>query len=409
MLIDLHCHAGYSHWTTARTAALGGADERGRFSFETHGSGGNLGLDSYFSSRVMAKWGLLCRWGIVRRALGVDWRLGPGPELDDQITAFNDRHLLGCRSAQQCVLLAFDEYHTDAGVPLGPPRQSTLGDKWRNLAFGGLVSDGANQPERLRGSDLYVSNSLALALSRREPDRLLFGASLHPYRSHNGRSAAELLPELQQAGAVLIKWLPLHMNINAADPRTVDFIRAAHRVGLPLLIHYGGEMTLALQHPEFIDPAPLLDVLRALRQEGCMPVVVVAHAATPSHRLQSSASCESFLSALGGEFRDAPLYADISGMAGPGRAPWLLRLARRRGLHDKLVWATDFPIPPVVEVFAPWLGWRDSMRIRRIPSWIDRDIELKRALGFDSGIFTRGAEIVQAAQRRQPPTQTAPA
>lgn len=397
MVIDIHCHAGYSAWSVARTAALcerAGQPAPARFSFEPDGACGKAGFDSYFSRRVMSKWGMICRWGIVRNALGVDWRLGPGDALDDQITAFNDKHLRTART-DRIVLLAFDEYHTNEGRPLGPPPPRTLRQKWRDAIFGGLVPEAPGGVPPNKGSDLYVSNTLTLALCRGNPQSLLFGASLHPYRVDEGRMAAELLPELKASGAVLIKWLPLHMNIRAADPRTVAFFRAAHELELPLLIHYGGEMTLALQHPEFIDPAELLDILRLLRREGRMPTVIVAHSATPSHRLQSSAACERFLAALETEFRDSPLYADISGMAGPGRAPWLLRLASRRDLHDKLVWATDFPIPPIAEVFMPFMGIRAARRLRLIQSWIDRDLELKRALGFDEGVFTRGAEILR--------------
>ena len=384
MIIDVHCHAGYSAWTVERTVELAaGAGESAptieRFSFEPAGAQGRGGFDSYFSPRVMRKWGLVCRWRFVRQALGVDWRLDAGRAMDDQITAFHQRQVATQTAVDRIVLLAFDEYHTDEGRPLGPPAARA----GRSPLF-----------DRALGSDLYASNTLVRALCARDRRRFLLGASLHPYRAHAGRPAWECLPELKSAGAVLVKWLPLHMNIRASDPRTVAFLRAAHELNLAVLVHYGGEVTLALQHPQFIDPADMLDVLRRLRREGNMPTVIVAHAATPSTRLHSSRSCERFLDALGGEFRNAPLYADISGLSGPGRARWLIRLSRRRELHDKLVWATDFPIPPIVEVFAPWLGLRQTRRLRGIRSWFDRDLELKRALGFHPHVFTRAADLL---------------
>src|SRR5262245_31779681 len=100
MIIDVHCHVGYSA-RKVDPAML-------RFSFEQKGAAGHPGFDSYFSPRVMWKWGLLCRWWFTRNALGVDWRLGIGDALDAQITAFDERHMLGAKDVDRIVLLAFD-------------------------------------------------------------------------------------------------------------------------------------------------------------------------------------------------------------------------------------------------------------------------------------------------------------
>src|SRR5262245_2932416 len=209
MIVDVHCHVGYSAWKVDPSIP--------RFPFEPQGAEGHHGFDSYFSPRVLWKWGLLCRWWFARNALGVDWRLGVGPALDAQIKPFDERHMLGAKTVDRIVLMAFDEYHTDAGAALGPsPR-------------GGVM-----------GSDLYASNSLVRSICAAHPERFLFGASIHPYRTYEGRPATDLLPELKSAGAVLIKWLPLHMNIRAGDPRTIAFLRRAYELKLTMLIHYGG-------------------------------------------------------------------------------------------------------------------------------------------------------------------------
>src|SRR5690606_28695608 len=114
----------------------------------------------------------------------------------------------------------------------------------------------------------YVSNTYARDLWRRHPLRILFGASIHPYRGCGDKTAVEMLDEVAASGAVLIKWLPLAQNISARDPRTVAFLRRAAELDMPMLIHYGGEKILANNHREHEDPAPLLQTLRELRQEG---------------------------------------------------------------------------------------------------------------------------------------------
>jgi predicted TIM-barrel fold metal-dependent hydrolase len=269
------------------------------------------------------------------------------------------------------VLLAFDEYHDDAGRPVGA------------AACG----------QRL-GSDLYVSNSLVRALCAARPDRYLLGGSIHPYRVQDGQTAGDMLEELAQAGAVLIKWLPIHQNIRADDPRTVTFLRKAAQLGVPMLIHYGGEMSLSRQHMEFENPAPLLGVLRDLRASGAMPTVIVTHVATPSFVWQSAAGHRALLDALLGEFADAPLYADISALAAFGRRPWLRRLARHRELHRKLVWGSDYPIPVMLRSLPPLVDGKTCRQIAALPSWVEQSLRLAQAMGFGQDVFTRAAEIL---------------
>ena len=360
MVIDVHCHVGFSSRRVDPAIP--------RFSFERAGAVGTPGYDSYFSPRFLRRPG----WFFVRRWLGISPKLDLGPDLDAQIEAANERHWALASGVDRLVLLAFDEYHDDAGRPIGAAR--------RGQRF---------------GSDLYASNSLVRAICATRPDRFLFGASIHPYRVQDGRNACELLGELAAAGAVLIKWLPIHQNIRADDPRTVAFLRQAARLGLTMLIHYGGEMSLSRQHLEFQSPVPLLDVLRRLRAEGAMPTVIVAHVATPSFIWQGAAGHRALVDAMLGEFADDPLYADLSGMAGFGRRFWLRRLARRRELHHKLVWGSDYPIPVLLRSFPRLVDRRTRQEIAGLPSWIEQSRRLVEALGFEECVFTRAAEILR--------------
>ena len=359
MIVDVHCHVGYSGRPVDVTIP--------RFSFEASGAVGKSGLDSYLSPRFLER----PAWRFVRRWLGIDPKLEPGPQLDARFEAINRQHWSGAESVDRLVLLAFDEYHDDGGAAVG-----------------------AAQRGQRFGSDLYVSNSLVRAMCTARPDRFLFGGSIHPYRVHAGRNACELLEELAQAGVVLIKWLPIHQNIRADDPRTIAFLHKAAQLGVPLLIHYGGEMTLSRQHMEFECPVPMLGVLRQLRAEGALPTVIVAHAATPSFVLQSAASHRALVEALLGEFADAPLYADISALGALGRRTWLRRLARRPELHTKLVWGSDYPIPVVLPGFRWGLDRPTLRQIAALPSWLEQSLRLSQALGFKACVFTQAAGIL---------------
>lgn len=363
MIIDVHCHVGYSARRIDPATP--------RFSFEKNGALGAPGLDSYLSPRLLSRFA----WFFIRRWLGIPRRLGPGDAFDAVLDGIYDRHWTAAPGIDRFVLLAFDEYHDDAGRVIGPsPRIGKL------------------------GGDLYVSNSLVRAMCAANPGRFLFGASLHPYRTDGNRDAASMLEELVAAGAVLIKWLPLHQNIRAEDPRTVAFLRAAARLRVPLLIHYGGEMSLARQHMEFAHPAPVLEVLRRLRAEGEMPTVIVAHVATPSFTWRRADGHRCLVDALLGEFADAPLYADISALAAFGRTPWLRRLALNKPLHKKLLFGTDFPIPVMLCSFRRHVDSGTYRRIAAEPSWIQRDLLLKQSLGFDPCVFTQAESLLRRSE-----------
>lgn len=356
MVIDVHCHVGLSARRVEKSIP--------RFSFETDGAEGSRGYDSYLAPRMLRQ----IVWHVARRWLKIDPWLDRGDKLDAQIEGANERHWLGSTAFDRLVLLAFDEYRDDAGRVVG----------W------------AERGQRI-GSDLYASNSIVASMCRARPDRYLFGASVHPYRP----GATEMLAEVVAGGAALLKWLPIHQNIRADDPRTVEFLRAAGRLDIPMLIHYGGEMALARQHMEFEHVGPMLTVLRRLRREGVMPPVIVAHVATPSFRWQSSADCTAFIEALEGEFADAPLYADISGLAAFGRTHWLTKLAARPNLQGKLLWGSDFPIPVMLSLFWRRLDRATRRRIAATESWVEQDLMLKRALGFHERVFTQAAGVLR--------------
>ncbi len=359
MIVDVHCHVGYS----ARRV-----DDAGpRFSFEAAGSRGTEGFDGYFSPRMLKR----TAWYFVKSWLKIDPSLGPGATLDAAIEAANERHFSQATSVDRLVLLAFDEYHDDNGVAVGQAAS-----------------------RRSLGSDLYVSNSLVRAMCDARPDRFLFGASIHPYRVQDGRDACAMLEEDAGAKPALVKWLPIHQNIRAEDPRTVAFLRKAAELGVAMLIHYGGEMSLSPQHREFEDPRPMLGVLRGLLAEGVMPTVIVAHAATPSFRWQSRRGHDALIDALLGEFADAPLYADIAALAAFGRTSRLCELADAPVLHSKLVWGSDFPIPVMRWLFWRRLPRRDRRRIAAQPSWIEQSILLSRALGLGDRVFEQAARVL---------------
>lgn len=305
-------------------------------------------------------------WRLLKAVMGLKSPARAGPELDLELEQFYESQLSAAGPVQRYVLLAFDRYHQRDGLATAWPRT-----------------------RRDRGSDIYTSNSLIRQLCEAQPQRFLFGASVHPYRAR----AVELIREVRQAGACLLKWLPLHQNIDIADPRTVEALRACAELLLPLLIHYGDEFSLQTQHPEYRAVDGLLATLRSLRKGGCMPTVIVAHVATPVGGWGDASAHRALIHALETEFADAPLYADISALTSWGKVRFLRNLARRVDLHHKLLFGSDFPIPVALPRLRRELG-SDYAGVRANRSWPQRAALTCLRMGFSEIVFRRWERLL---------------
>ncbi|MDX2197334.1 MAG: amidohydrolase family protein [Phycisphaerae bacterium] len=367
MIIDVHCHLAYSQ--KHRSDAIE------RFSFEplppresaqrSVKDTGALPTDFDGCVSPRAANGLLFR--LLMRELKVQFGEGPGPGLDERIARVWDEHLLAPGPIDRYVLLAMDAAHDDDGRVAPLPRRA-----------GQL------------GSDIYVSNSLVRAACRARPDRYLFGASIHPYRP----GALEAIDEVVAGGACLMKWLPVHQNIEIRDPRSVAFVRRLGQVGLPLLVHYNVEFLLGNYRDPQISLGPMIEVLRELRREGEMPTVIFAHVATHTlfwgRRAWHDALCHLLLN----EFADEPIYADISALGLVSKASLFLRLLERQELHRKLLFGSDFPVPMTPWRFRLALGNRYS-RVAGERSAPQMFAKLCRELGFNEGVMTQAAKVLR--------------
>jgi len=353
MIIDIHCH-----YTFTRRQAQPGE----RFSFEPAEENGRVALDSFVAPRKLRR----PAWRLAKRFFGIDPRLPPGPGFDTRLAELYHPHLFNTGPVDRIVLLALDAYHDDDGQRVPPP-----------------------ETRRQPGSDIYTSNSLVLQTCREHPQRFLFGASVHPYREN----ATACIEEVFTRGACLLKWLPLHQNIDISDPRTLAVLRCCARLGLPVLAHYGEEFMLTTHRAEFRSVAPLLDVLRQLRREHAMPTTIVAHIATPATPFGERRSHALLLNALLGEFARAPLFADISAFTSWGKAGYLRRTARRQALHPKLLFGSDFPVPlalPRLRRTRP----HEHADARAQRSWIQQAVRIYRNAGYNEIIFHHAAQLL---------------
>lgn len=273
-------------------------------------------------------------------------------------------------------------------------RESEL-DRAVALGFDG-VYDARGELDEAR-SQMVVPPAWVLAACRRHPE-LLPGPSINPFR----RDAMERLEECVEGGAVLLKWLPSAQGIDPASPRLRAFYRRLAEVGLPLLVHAGGgEMTFAE-----VAPRELNDVERLrVPLEAGVPVIC-AHSATRVHLSRDRDQVPALREMLG---RYPHLWVDNSGIANPSRFRHLPRLAADETIRGRTLYGSDFPVPSSAAYYLARLGPRRTWRLERERNPFDRDVRLKRALGFPDASLSRASRVLAHLDRWRGPGRPLPA
>lgn len=280
------------------------------------------------------------------------WRFwlpnGVGELVDQAVESLLTRTVDGAEGIDRAVILAFDAVHDDTG--------------------------GLDQ----KNTHLYVTNDYAAEVVRRHP-KMLFGASIHPYR----KDAVAELERCIGLGAVLLKWLPIVQDFNPADERCFPLYEALAHHRMPLLSHTGGEKALPVRNLAWADPMLLLPAL----QRGV--TVIAAHCGTRSGRGETD-----FVPAFLRLAREHEhLYGDTSALCLPTRSYAFASILEDETVRKKLVHGSDWPIislPPLR------IGkWKALKLLLTERNWMQRDVLAKRALGLEDDYWHRAAKLLR--------------
>jgi uncharacterized protein len=258
-------------------------------------------------------------------------------------------------------------------------------DRAAVLGFDGAYDSAGRLDERR--SQMIVPPGWVFEACRRHPGELLPAPSVNPFR----RDALERLEECIEGGAVLLKWLPSAQGIDPASPAAAAFYRRLAEVRIPLLVHAGGgENTFYELDPE------LNDVRRLRVPLDAGVVVICAHSGAPVV-LSRRPDQTPILRAMLEEYPD--LWVDNSGMANPSRFPSLPRAALDPALRERTLHGSDFPIPVSSVYYLRRLGLRRVREIERERNPFDRDVRLKRALGYPDETLLRPTRVLANLER----------
>ncbi len=247
-----------------------------------------------------------------------------------------------------------------------------------------LVHDNEGRPLP-EASTFYVPNDYVLTLARQHPE-FLPAVSIHPARP----DALAELERCLQGGAVMLKCLPSSHNIDCRDRRLTPFWERMAQARLPLLAHTGGEHSLPVLRPEFADPRLLTRPLE------CGVTVIAAHCAT-----KSGLADPEYFHVFAAMTRDFPnLYGDTSAFNVPIRGRHVPECLQPP-LSARILHGSDYPVP--VHGHFAWMrrfvDWQTFRRWEHQPNILERDYQLKRAMGFPAETFTRVWNLLRLQKR----------
>lgn len=245
------------------------------------------------------------------------------------------------------------------------------------LAMDGVIDK--NGKLNKEQTQIYVPNAY-VHQEVNKTTNLLFGASINPNRAN----AVELLEQVHQQGAVLIKWIPSIMAIDPSDEKFTAFYLKMAELNIPLLTHTGMEKSFSNAQDELADP------LRLTLALSLGVKVIAAHIATTGH----SEGEDNFERILPMFTQYPNLYADISSLTQINKRAYMKKVLAKPELKGRLIYGTDWPLQffPIV---SPWyhldlIGIKAAWQVGKIKNQWDKDVAMKKAMGVDDEVFELG-------------------
>jgi predicted TIM-barrel fold metal-dependent hydrolase len=237
---------------------------------------------------------------------------------------------------------------------------------------------------RMHGTgSFHVPNDYVLRLAREHPE-FLPAVSIHPAR----RDALDELDRCLDGGAVILKLLPNCHNVDCNHRRYQKFWERMAEARLPLLAHTGGEHTVQVVNAAYSDPRVLTLPLE------CGVIVIAAHAAT-----KSGLADPDYFDVFAGMLEKWPnLHGDTSAWHVPLRGRHAHRCVGEGNLlGPRLLHGSDFPVPcsGLWAALRGFISFADYRRCRKIRNIIERDYQLKLAMGFRAEHFTRVGSLLR--------------
>ncbi len=261
---------------------------------------------------------------------------------------------------------------------------SSMVDRAVFLAFDAVYREDGSRDDQ---HTLFVTDNDFVADLAAANSKVLFGASIHPYR----HDAVSELERLIRRGACLVKWLPGAHNINPDDPRCFPFYEAMAHHQIPLLCHTGSEHTLKTFPDSLNDPRRLVPAL----ERGV--TVIAAHCG--ARLFLHEKSCLRLWREMALQYER--FYGDISAFGVITRVWSLRRLLKSPEITAKLVFGSDFPVSPMPLSCVGCMSLGRAIELRCTTNPFNQAVEIMKAVGIPEAVFARGGQLLRIQQSQR--------
>jgi predicted TIM-barrel fold metal-dependent hydrolase len=228
----------------------------------------------------------------------------------------------------------------------------------------------------------------------KENSRILFGASIHPYRLDWEKELQYCL----ENKAVLCKWIPSSLQIDPMHPKCLPFYEKLAEKQLPLLCHVGPEAAI----PPFDKPSQELNspgLLRNALNSGV--TVIAAHAALPllPPPFGNDQAFQELIALFReGESKNWKLYTDLSAINLGPRYLYIDKL-KKDIPPQRLIFGSDYPIP-ILDIsqkphLSLWHWLKHFFQTIFIKNPLDKNYLLIKNMEFDETLFYNASNILR--------------
>ncbi len=235
-------------------------------------------------------------------------------------------------------------------------------------------------------------NDAVLALYQQHPDLIIPFFSINPLR----KDALDLIDRYVALGFRGAKFLQNYWGVNLNQSRFIPYYDKLKAYNLPLIIHIGSESSTPT-----VKACESIEMLNLPLSRGVK--VVAAHMGITYSFLTILKDLSTHPSHFHPDYfkllrmleRYPNLYADISAILTPMRAKVLQDLSARYPLHEKILFATDFPVPFTILYNTIDLPFKRRLEIAKISNPYDRYIEVMiDYFGKESVIFSNYQKLI---------------
>lgn len=254
------------------------------------------------------------------------------------------------------------------------------------------VYDAAGNAQKEK-THLHVPNSY-LAEFAAENDRVLWGASVHPFR----RDWEEEIQRCLENNAVLCKWIPSSQQIDPMHSKCLPFYKKLAENDLPLLCHVGPEAAI----PPFDKPSQELNSPKLLRSAlDAGATVIAAHTALPllPPPFESDQPYRELVDLFReGDKKNWKIYTDLSAINLGPRNVYIDKI-KKDIPAERLIFGSDYPIPILDISQSPhlslWQWLRHFIQTISIKNPLDKNYALIENMEFDEKLFTNASHILR--------------